>query len=87
MSVEKWTAQRIKALKGQAKLVCLTAYDFGSGRAVDAAGVNAVGVARRGVFTNCHHAAEQLLRPAEAGTPTPRSCSKPLVYRLQGLFI
>jgi 3-methyl-2-oxobutanoate hydroxymethyltransferase len=36
----KWTAERIKGLKGNAKVVCLTAYDFTTARHLDAAGLH-----------------------------------------------
>ncbi|MBN1675344.1 MAG: 3-methyl-2-oxobutanoate hydroxymethyltransferase [Kiritimatiellae bacterium] len=35
----KWTASRIRALKGQAKLACLTAYDYATARFIDEAGI------------------------------------------------
>lgn len=34
----KWTASRIRALKGREKIACLTAYDFFTGRLADEAG-------------------------------------------------
>lgn len=36
----KWTAERIRALKGNSKVVCLTAYDFTTARHLDAAGIH-----------------------------------------------
>ena len=36
----KWTAERIKALKGNGKVACLTAYDFTTARHLDAAGIH-----------------------------------------------
>lgn len=36
----KWTAERIKGLKGNSKVVCLTAYDFTTARHLDAAGLH-----------------------------------------------
>lgn len=36
----KWTAERIRALKGKGKLVCLTAYDYTTARHLDAAGIH-----------------------------------------------
>ncbi len=36
----KWTAERIRALKGDGKVVCLTAYDYTTARHLDAAGVH-----------------------------------------------
>ncbi|MEI6167789.1 MAG: 3-methyl-2-oxobutanoate hydroxymethyltransferase [bacterium] len=36
----KWTADRIKQLKGQGKISCLTAYDFTTAKYVDAAGIH-----------------------------------------------
>jgi 3-methyl-2-oxobutanoate hydroxymethyltransferase len=36
----KWTAERIKALKGNGRVSCLTAYDFTTARHVDAAGIH-----------------------------------------------
>ncbi len=39
MPTPKWTAQRIRALKGQGKFACLTAYDFITARLVDEAGL------------------------------------------------
>lgn len=35
----KWTAERIKALKGAGRFACLTAYDFTTARWVDEAGI------------------------------------------------
>ncbi len=40
MKTSKWTAERIKALKGTSKVACLTAYDFNTARYVDAAGMH-----------------------------------------------
>ena len=37
-----WTAGRIKALKGQQRIVCLTAYDYSTARVVDEAGIQLV---------------------------------------------
>lgn len=39
MSTPKWTADRIKALKGTGRFACLTAYDFTTARWVDDAGL------------------------------------------------
>jgi 3-methyl-2-oxobutanoate hydroxymethyltransferase len=39
MKVQKWTASRIRALKGQGKFACLTAYDCATARRLDAAGI------------------------------------------------
>lgn len=39
MKTIKWTAERIKALKGTGKVVCLTAYDCTTARYVDQAGL------------------------------------------------
>ncbi len=39
MSTPKWTADRIKALKGTGRFACLTAYDFTTARWVDEAGL------------------------------------------------
>lgn len=36
----KWTAERIKGLKGSTKVVCLTAYDYTTARHLDAAGIH-----------------------------------------------
>lgn len=36
----KWTAPRIKALKGQGKVTCLTAYDYSIARLLDEAGIH-----------------------------------------------
>lgn len=36
----KWTAERIKGLKGNGKVACLTAYDFTTARVLDAAGLH-----------------------------------------------
>ncbi|MEI6516119.1 MAG: 3-methyl-2-oxobutanoate hydroxymethyltransferase [bacterium] len=36
----KWTAEKIRGLKGQGKVVCLTAYDFTTARHLDAAGIH-----------------------------------------------
>jgi 3-methyl-2-oxobutanoate hydroxymethyltransferase len=38
----KWTACKIKKLKGQQKIVCLTAYDYSMARIIDAAGVQLI---------------------------------------------
>jgi 3-methyl-2-oxobutanoate hydroxymethyltransferase len=35
----KWTACKIKKLKGQQKIVCLTAYDYSMARIIDSAGI------------------------------------------------
>ena len=35
----KWTAARIRALKGRQKIVCLTAYDYSTARIVDESGI------------------------------------------------
>ena len=40
MKTSKWTAERIKTLKGVAKVACLTAYDFTTARTIDAAGMH-----------------------------------------------
>jgi 3-methyl-2-oxobutanoate hydroxymethyltransferase len=42
MKTSKWTAERIKTLKGTSKVACLTAYDFNTARCVDAAGMHMV---------------------------------------------
>ena len=42
MKTSKWTADRIKALKGTGKVVCLTAYDYTTARYVDGAGLQLV---------------------------------------------
>ena len=39
MKTSKWTAERIKALKGTAKVACLTACDYTTARYLDAAGM------------------------------------------------
>ena len=39
MNATKWTATRIRAMKGQGKLACLTAYDFSTARLVDEMGI------------------------------------------------
>jgi len=36
----KWTAERIRSLKGNGKVVCLTAYDYTTARHLDAAGIH-----------------------------------------------
>ena len=36
----KWTAERIRGIKGNAKIACLTAYDFTTARHLDAAGIH-----------------------------------------------
>ena len=36
----KWTAERIKGLKDNGKVVCLTAYDFNTARHLDSAGIH-----------------------------------------------
>jgi 3-methyl-2-oxobutanoate hydroxymethyltransferase len=38
----KWTACRIKRLKGQQKIVCLTAYDYSMARIIDGAGIQLI---------------------------------------------
>lgn len=40
--MSKWTANKIKALKGKQKIVCLTAYDYSTARIVDEAGIQLV---------------------------------------------
>ncbi len=42
MKAAKWTADRIRALKGKAKVVCLTAYDCTTARYADAAGMHLI---------------------------------------------
>ena len=42
MSTSKWTAARIKSQKGQAKIVCLTAYDYSTARLMDEAGIHVI---------------------------------------------
>jgi 3-methyl-2-oxobutanoate hydroxymethyltransferase len=42
MKTSKWTAEKIKALKGAGKVVCLTAYDYTTARYVDGAGLQLV---------------------------------------------
>lgn len=39
ISEHKWTAAKIKALKGREKFACLTAYDYTTARLLDAAGL------------------------------------------------
>ena len=36
----KWTAGKIKALKGRTKFACLTAYDYASARLMDEVGIS-----------------------------------------------
>jgi 3-methyl-2-oxobutanoate hydroxymethyltransferase len=38
----KWTACKIKKLKGQQKIVCLTAYDYSMARIIDATGIQLI---------------------------------------------
>jgi 3-methyl-2-oxobutanoate hydroxymethyltransferase len=38
----KWTVTRLRTLKGKAKIVSLTAYDFSTARLVDAAGIHLI---------------------------------------------
>ncbi|MFC1497338.1 3-methyl-2-oxobutanoate hydroxymethyltransferase [Verrucomicrobiota bacterium] len=38
----KWTADKIRALKGKQKIVCLTAYDYSTARLIDDAGIQLV---------------------------------------------
>lgn len=40
MSAERWTAARIRGLKGREKVVCLTAYDWATARVADEAGAH-----------------------------------------------
>ena len=40
--MSRWTAAKIKALKGKQKLVCLTAYDYSTARVVDEAGIQLI---------------------------------------------
>jgi 3-methyl-2-oxobutanoate hydroxymethyltransferase len=40
--MSKWTAAKIKALKGKEKIVCLTAYDYSTARIVDESGIHLV---------------------------------------------
>lgn len=42
MNAVKWNADRIRALKGKSKVVCITAYDFTTARYADAAGMNLI---------------------------------------------
>jgi 3-methyl-2-oxobutanoate hydroxymethyltransferase len=42
MSTPKWTAEKIRGLKGKGKVVCLTAADCGTARLLDAAGLHLV---------------------------------------------
>jgi len=42
MNETPWTANRIKALKGRGKVVCLTAYDFATARILDEGGLHLV---------------------------------------------
>lgn len=42
MSEKPWTANRIKALKGDRKIACLTAYDFATARVLDEAGLELI---------------------------------------------
>ncbi len=39
MTTTKWTAGRIRAMKGHEKIACLTAYDFATARILDATGI------------------------------------------------
>ena len=39
MSTTRWTATKIKALKGREKIACLTAYDYFTARLLDEAGI------------------------------------------------
>jgi 3-methyl-2-oxobutanoate hydroxymethyltransferase len=39
MTTTRWTATRIKALKGAQKIACLTAYDYSTARRIDAAAI------------------------------------------------
>lgn len=38
----KWTANKIRHLKGEQKIVCLTAYDFSTARIIDSTGVQLI---------------------------------------------
>ena len=40
MKTTKWTAERIKALKGNTKIACLTAGDFATAQLIDQAGIH-----------------------------------------------
>ncbi len=42
MKMETWTAKKIRAAKGEGKIVCLTAYDFSLARIMDEAGVHLI---------------------------------------------
>ena len=42
MNSSKWTAAKIRALKGNGKVVCLTAYDFATARLVDESGIHLI---------------------------------------------
>ena len=42
MNETKWTAARLRALKGHEKIVCLTAYDYASARILDEAGLHLI---------------------------------------------
>ena len=38
----KWTAKRIKTMKGTQPIACLTAYDYATARILDAAGIELI---------------------------------------------
>ena len=40
--MKKWTANRIRELKGSGKIVCLTAYDYSTARIVDRSGIQLI---------------------------------------------
>jgi len=40
--MSKWTVDRVRALKGKKKIVCLTAYDYATARVLDEAGVELI---------------------------------------------
>lgn len=40
--MNKWTASKIKAAKGQQKIVCLTSYDYSTARIVDEIGIHLI---------------------------------------------
>jgi len=54
--MSKWTAAKIKAAKGQHKLVCLTAYDYSTACLVDEAGIHLVLVGDSLAMTMLGHA-------------------------------
>ena len=71
-NAEKWTPDRLRALKGKKRFACLTAYDFATARLVDEAGLpvvlvgDSVGTTLLGYETTLPVTMEQMLHHTAA---------------------